>query len=170
MTDRGLPKLLREASAASGRSRYRVAKDAELSQIVLDRFLNGERDVTLATADKLIESLGRHLLWVRHLAEMADRSPWFAVDCAWTAVENSTVVAIQHAQRYLRRRSSCGTVGERLEFLSRKQCISDTDADAIRELEIEAKAAELNQQKLTSRQARKFVARAAVLVETLWSI
>jgi len=40
---------------------YQIAQDAGVSQIVVSRFLSGERDIRLATADKLAEALGLKL-------------------------------------------------------------------------------------------------------------
>ena len=49
---------LRSAIQASPKSVYQICKDAGLSQIVVSRFLSGERDIRLATADRLAKALG----------------------------------------------------------------------------------------------------------------
>jgi hypothetical protein len=49
---------LKEALQASDKSMYQIAQDAGVSQIVVSRFLSGERDIRMATADKLAEALG----------------------------------------------------------------------------------------------------------------
>ena len=41
---------------------YEIAKRAGVSQIVISRFLSGERDIRVATADKLAEVLGLKLV------------------------------------------------------------------------------------------------------------
>jgi|SRR5579884_1189978 len=56
-----LSHALREALRASEKSMYQIAQDAGVSQIVVSRFLSGERDIRLATADKLAEALGLKL-------------------------------------------------------------------------------------------------------------
>ena len=56
-----LSQVLREALRASDKSIYQIAVDAGLSQIVISRFLSGERDIRMATADKLAEALGLKL-------------------------------------------------------------------------------------------------------------
>ncbi len=48
-----LSDALRQAVRASDKSMYEIAKDAGVSQIVLSRFVSGERDIRMATADKL---------------------------------------------------------------------------------------------------------------------
>src|SRR4051794_18512020 len=53
-----LSEALRDALRASDRSIYPIAQDAGVSQIVVSRFLSGERDIRMATADKLAEALG----------------------------------------------------------------------------------------------------------------
>lgn len=53
-----LSQALREALRTSGKSMYQIAQDAGVSQIVVSRFLSGERDIRMATADKLAEALG----------------------------------------------------------------------------------------------------------------
>jgi len=53
-----LSQALRDALRTSGKSMYQIAQDAGVSQIVLSRFLSGERDIRMATADKLAEALG----------------------------------------------------------------------------------------------------------------
>jgi hypothetical protein len=56
-----LSQALRDALRASDKSMYLIAKDAGVSQIVLSRFVSGERDIRMATADKLAEVLGLKL-------------------------------------------------------------------------------------------------------------
>jgi len=48
---------LREAIRRSGKSVYQIAKAANVSQIVVSRFLSGERDIRMETADRLAEAL-----------------------------------------------------------------------------------------------------------------
>ncbi len=52
---------LRQAIDESGLSIYAIAKAAGIAQPVLHRFYAGERDLTLTTADKLIEYFGLEL-------------------------------------------------------------------------------------------------------------
>jgi ribosome-binding protein aMBF1 (putative translation factor) len=56
-----LSKALREAIRTSGRSVYQIAKAANVSQIVVSRFLSGERDIRMEAADRLAEALGLKL-------------------------------------------------------------------------------------------------------------
>lgn len=56
-----LTAALKEALQTCEKSMYQVAQDAGVSQIVLTRFLSGERDIRMATADKLAETLGLKL-------------------------------------------------------------------------------------------------------------
>lgn len=51
---------LRDAMRGYG-SVYAVARDSEIPQPVLNRFLNGERDLRLASADRLAEFFGMRL-------------------------------------------------------------------------------------------------------------
>ena len=53
-----LSEALRTAIRQCGKSVYQIAKDADVSPIVISRFLSGERDIRLATADKVAEALG----------------------------------------------------------------------------------------------------------------
>src|SRR5437879_5086783 len=48
-----LSEPLREAIHHSGKSVGRLAKEAKVSEIILQQFLNGERDLRLATAERL---------------------------------------------------------------------------------------------------------------------
>jgi len=52
-----LSEALRAAIRGSGKSVYQIAKAANVSQIVVSRFLSGERDIRMQTADRLAESL-----------------------------------------------------------------------------------------------------------------
>jgi transcriptional regulator with XRE-family HTH domain len=52
---------LREAVARSGKTLYRIAKDAGVSQPVLARFVRRERDVRAETFAKLAAALGLEL-------------------------------------------------------------------------------------------------------------
>ncbi|MCI0637962.1 MAG: helix-turn-helix domain-containing protein [Gemmataceae bacterium] len=56
-----LSQALKDALKASNKSMYQIAQDAGVSQIVVSRFLAGERDIRMATADKLAEALGLKL-------------------------------------------------------------------------------------------------------------
>ena len=56
-----LSESLKQAIRASGQSEYQIAKAAGVSQIVISRFLSGERDIRMATADKLAGALGLKL-------------------------------------------------------------------------------------------------------------
>lgn len=49
---------LRRAIQASPKSVYQICKETGISQIVVSRFLSGERDIRLATADRLARALG----------------------------------------------------------------------------------------------------------------
>ncbi len=57
-----LSEPLREAIAHSGKSVRRLAKQAKVSEIVLQQFLDGERDLRLATAERLAQVLGLKLV------------------------------------------------------------------------------------------------------------
>ena len=52
---------LRQAIKRSGKTRYRVAKDAGLHPSVILRFVSGERSLTLDTADGVVKALGLEL-------------------------------------------------------------------------------------------------------------
>jgi transcriptional regulator with XRE-family HTH domain len=52
---------VRKAIDASGKSRYRIAKDLNVSEATLSRFMSGERGLTLAVLDRLAEYLGLEL-------------------------------------------------------------------------------------------------------------
>jgi hypothetical protein len=54
----GLSDALRNAIRGSAKSVYQLAKEANVSPIVISRFLSGERDIRLATADKIAEAVG----------------------------------------------------------------------------------------------------------------
>jgi Helix-turn-helix len=56
-----LSQALKDALRASNKSINQIAQDAGVSQIVVSRFLSGERDIRMATADKLAEVLGLKL-------------------------------------------------------------------------------------------------------------
>jgi plasmid maintenance system antidote protein VapI len=57
--------ILRQAILDCGRTRYELAKETGVSQPVLSRFVNGQRDLTLATVDKLAPTLGLELVQKR---------------------------------------------------------------------------------------------------------
>jgi len=54
----GISDALRRAIQASPKSVYQICKETGISQIVVSRFLSGERDIRLATADRLAKALG----------------------------------------------------------------------------------------------------------------
>jgi transcriptional regulator with XRE-family HTH domain len=53
-----IAKQLKSAIESSGKSQYQLAKEADISPIQLTRFLRGDRDLRLATADRLATVLG----------------------------------------------------------------------------------------------------------------
>ncbi|MSR60600.1 MAG: hypothetical protein EXS05_23660, partial [Planctomycetaceae bacterium] len=53
---------LRAAIVDSGKTHYRIGKDAGVAAQIIDRFVSGKReDIRLATAAKLCEALGLEL-------------------------------------------------------------------------------------------------------------
>jgi hypothetical protein len=53
---------LRDAISRSGKSVRRLAKDASVSEVILKQFMDGERDLRLATAGRLAHILGLKLV------------------------------------------------------------------------------------------------------------
>jgi hypothetical protein len=53
-----LPERLRAAIKRSGKSVYRVAQESGVAHPIILRFLSGERDIRLETAEKLAVALG----------------------------------------------------------------------------------------------------------------
>jgi len=49
---------LRRAIERSGKSRYRISQESGIAEAVLSRFIHGERDLKLDTADRLCAALG----------------------------------------------------------------------------------------------------------------
>ena len=56
-----LSEALRQAIRETGKTVDEVANEAGVSPIVISRFLSGERDIRMATADKLADVLGLKL-------------------------------------------------------------------------------------------------------------
>ena len=56
-----LANQLRQAIADSGKSQYRIAIDTGIAQPIISRFVNSDRDISLETADKLMEYFGLEL-------------------------------------------------------------------------------------------------------------
>ena len=52
---------LRKAIENSEKSAYQISKEAGISQIMISRFLAGERDIRTATADRIAHVLGLKL-------------------------------------------------------------------------------------------------------------
>jgi plasmid maintenance system antidote protein VapI len=52
---------LREAILNCGQTEYRVAKESGVAQPILNRFLRGERGISLETAAKVCKYLDLHL-------------------------------------------------------------------------------------------------------------
>lgn len=57
-----LADAIRAAMASSSLSRYALSQQTGVSQPILGRFASGERDLTLATASKLLPALGLALV------------------------------------------------------------------------------------------------------------
>ena len=56
-----LANVIRDAIEKDQRTRYRISVESGVNQAVLGRFVHRERDVSLATADKLCRVLGLRL-------------------------------------------------------------------------------------------------------------
>ena len=56
---------LRQAILHSGETEYRVAKESGVAQPIVNRFLRGERGISLETAAKLCKYLRLHLAPIR---------------------------------------------------------------------------------------------------------
>src|SRR5712692_8663893 len=61
-----LVEVLRREILGAGKSVFAVAKEAQVSQPILSRFLSGKRGITLATAERLCHSLGLELRRTPH--------------------------------------------------------------------------------------------------------
>ena len=57
-----LSQALKKAVQGSDKTVYQIAKEAGVSQIMISRFLSDERDIRMATADKLAHALGLKLV------------------------------------------------------------------------------------------------------------
>ena len=75
MTEREtyMEKQIKAAIEQSGLSVYRLAKNSGVPQAVLCRFVNGKRGITLATASKLVETLGFELVQKKKRSERRRR-------------------------------------------------------------------------------------------------
>ena len=56
-----LSEQLKQAIATSGKSRYKIAKEAEIDYYALARFLDEDRDIRLSTVQKLADMFGMRL-------------------------------------------------------------------------------------------------------------
>lgn len=56
-TRRSFAELIRATTQARGLTAYALARDSGVNSAVVGRFLKGERDVTLTTAEKLCRAL-----------------------------------------------------------------------------------------------------------------
>jgi len=56
-----LQDVLKAAIRQTGKPLYRIAKESGVSQPIIYRFVSGERDIRLETADKLAAALGLRL-------------------------------------------------------------------------------------------------------------
>jgi transcriptional regulator with XRE-family HTH domain len=61
MKRRRLQDALKAGIHQSGKPLYRLAKESGVSQPIIYRFVSGERDIRLETAEKLAASLGLEL-------------------------------------------------------------------------------------------------------------
>lgn len=64
-TRRTYAEMIRATVEARGLTAYALARDSGVNSAVVGRFLKGERDVTLTTAEKLCRALGLELRPVR---------------------------------------------------------------------------------------------------------
>lgn len=60
-----IEKQLKQAIKRAKMSRYKIAKEAELTESQLSYFVNGKRSLTLPAAAKLARALGLELLEIK---------------------------------------------------------------------------------------------------------
>jgi transcriptional regulator with XRE-family HTH domain len=58
---RSLDDIVRDTIASSGLTRYEISKRSGVPESALSRFMSGERSMTLATLDKLLDVIGIEL-------------------------------------------------------------------------------------------------------------
>jgi len=56
--------VLKAAIKASGKTHYRIAKDAGITPAMIDRFMAGTRDLRFTSASKVAEALGLELKFI----------------------------------------------------------------------------------------------------------
>jgi len=56
-----IPQALRTAIKQAGKTVYQIAKESGVAHPIILRFLSGERDIRLETAEKLAHALGLEL-------------------------------------------------------------------------------------------------------------
>jgi plasmid maintenance system antidote protein VapI len=61
MKRQSLQDALKAGIRQSNKTPYQLAKESGVSQPIISRFVNGERDIRLETADKLAAALGLKL-------------------------------------------------------------------------------------------------------------
>lgn len=61
MKKESLSNILKSAIKKSGKTVYRIAQESGVAHPVILRFLSGERDIRLETAEKLADTLGLRL-------------------------------------------------------------------------------------------------------------
>jgi transcriptional regulator with XRE-family HTH domain len=63
-TNEPIAEQLRRAIERSGKTRYRISMESGISQAVLSRFVNRQRELSLANADALCEALGLRVMLI----------------------------------------------------------------------------------------------------------
>ena len=61
MRQASVSEQLRRAVDASGKSRYRICKDLDISETTMSRFMSGQRGLSLRLVDRLCAYLGLEL-------------------------------------------------------------------------------------------------------------
>jgi transcriptional regulator with XRE-family HTH domain len=61
MKKESLSGILKSAIKTSGKTVYRIAQESGVAHPVILRFMSGERDIRLETAEKLADTLGLRL-------------------------------------------------------------------------------------------------------------
>ncbi len=61
-TNEPIAEQLRRAIERSGKTRYRISLESGVSQAVLSRFVNRQRELSLANVDALCEALGLKII------------------------------------------------------------------------------------------------------------
>lgn len=162
--------FLRNALNSSGKTAYQLSKDSGISQMTVGEFMDGKRDIRLATAEALAKAVKFYdFSWVLHLLKSIDEVPDYVIKTAWGSIDNSLDVGLQRGL-FPKRVPRLRTTEEKIDHLVESKLLSKAEVKRMREMKATNDEVRDGHFDMTNEQVEEYVAESYGFVQRLWNM